>query len=152
MQTAPENFLARLERAARTAEREERDYRENYFERLKLLERARVLANRRADLLGKITRVVAAIDEDAQAHIVVMRVLCEEIGLLQDNEGHRIILERFSDVTDAIVVTCKEEVVDADSDPFEVMRDFEKWYRARDGGEFLALVDVYTPETPRVDF
>ena len=81
-----------------------------------------------------------------------MSLLQEEVGLLPGNEGHRTVIERFHEVTDVIVTLRDEDAAPGGGEAFEALRDFEDWYRARGGGEFFALFDVYFPETPHVDF
>ena len=141
------DFLSALAEAAAAAELEERAYRDSYYRRLAALERARVFAHRRADLLAKVARAIASLSPDGDVRAAATTVLHEEVGLLPGNEGHRIVIERFHEVTEAIAGLHKGEEADA----LDALRDFEDWHRAR-GGEFFALFDVYMPETPRVDF
>ena len=63
-----------------------------------------------------------------------------------------MLFRSFHEVTDAILTIRASGDQEDHDDAFEALRDFEDWYRARGGGEFFALFDVYVPETPRVDF
>ncbi len=152
MRAATEPFLAHLQRAAKQSERDEREYRDNYFKRLAELERARVLAHRRLDLLNKVSAAIENVADDGKVHDQVARILRNETGLASANEGHKIVIDRFHAVTDAIGAAMDAESASGDGAVMREIEAFEAWYKERAGREFFSLCDVYAQETPRVDF
>ena len=152
MSAACDRLLDHYALAARRGDREEAEFRDNYYATLKRLERARVLAHRRHDLVGKVSRAVmdAGAEDDVRARVA--QVLRDETGLSPANEAHAVVIERFHAVTDALVAMLEPESETIGGAAIAEVEAFETWYRERTGQEFFALCDVYVPETPRVDF
>ena len=138
--------------AARRGDREESEFRDNYYTTLKRLERSRVLAHRRHDLVGKVSRAVAGAGEEDDVRARVALVLRDETGLAPASEAHAVVIERFHAVTDALIAMLDPESEAKGDAVIAEVEAFETWYRERTGQEFFALCDVYVPETPRVDF
>ncbi len=152
MPTDTDVFLAHYEAAARRGEREEREFRDNYFSKLAELERVRILANRRSNLLSTTTRAIEGMAEDENARDLVALVLENEVGLSRRNPQHAIVIDRFHLVTDAILESLAPDSHFDVNDGWRTVEEFETWYRERTGQEFFALRDIYVQETPRVDF
>lgn len=152
MPVMPETFLTRLAHAASVADKAESDFRESYAVRLAALERDRVLANRRHHFMRTLAAAVEGADDQAGAIGAGARVLAEEIGLDPSNDGHRAVVERFALVSDAV-----DTLLNCEGEPdhgavIAELETFEAWYLARTGQPFFALYDVYTPQTPVVDY
>jgi hypothetical protein len=154
---APETYLSLFSGAARQAEQAEAAFRRGYAAELQRLERERAFAHRRFGLMQAIGRSLEEITESAEGRATVHRVLAREFGLDAAREAHRPILEAFDTVSDAILASMKTgdtadgTLIDPAAVPI-ALAAFEAWYLSRTGTPFMALYDVYVPETPVVDW
>ncbi len=147
----PDTYLTRLDEAARSAETLETEFRQSYASRLAALERDRVFAFRRLNLLRALSAAIEGADDEKAAIAAGVRVLRDEIGLSEGVEGHKAVIDRFAPVSDAVdtALNCEEPDHEA---VLNALKAFEDWYQARTGQPFLALFDTYVPQTPVVDF
>lgn len=149
-----DDILLHLETAAADASRAEDDYRLSHAERLRLLERERTFAYRRLNLVRDLVAAVRGTEDGDAAVAAAEALLAREFGLGRSSEAHRAVLDRFARVVEALDLCVNgdpEEKVDIDA-VLKALADFEAWYEARGGSPFLALYDVYVPQTPVVDF
>ncbi|MCP8937562.1 hypothetical protein NK718_03470 [Alsobacter sp. SYSU M60028] len=147
-----DGFLDRLRQAAASARDAEDAFRRGYAERVRVLERERVFAHRRSGLLEAVAAAVAGAADADEAARRGRDALAQKTGLSGANEAHKVILDRFSPVTEAI-----DEALNCEGEPdhdavLARLAEFEDWFAARSGQPFLALFDVYAQETPVVDF
>jgi hypothetical protein len=149
---APPTFLDLIRAEAAHCDAAEAECRARFADELRGLERARIFANRRAALAGALAAAIEGAGDDAAAYAAGERVLEEETGLTRASEAHAPLIDAFRPVIDAIdtLLNCEDEA-SQESVP-EALAAYEAMYKTRTGGEFLALYDVYRPETPVVDF
>ncbi len=148
----PETYLTRIAVAAREAENAEAEFRKSYTERLGALERARVFAHRRHALLKALSSAIEGADDLDAAFRAGELVLEQEFGLSSSSEAHKAILLAFRPVSDEIdtILNCEDEP--DHSSVISALEEFERWYEAHTGSQFMALYDVYVQATPVVDF
>ena len=152
MPALAETYLTRLAGAASDSDRAEADLRREFGERLAVVERERVFANRRLHLMRALSAAVEGADDDAAAHAASDRVLNEEFGLGRGSEAHAAIMDRFRIVADTV-----DELLNCEGEPdhagvIAALASFESWYEGHTGKPFMALYDVYRTQTPVVDF
>ncbi len=152
MPAMPDTYLARLQADAFAADKAEGEVRKEYIARLTSLERERVFANRRLHMMQALSAAIEGADDEAKALAASDAVLTEEFGLSGGNDGHKVVIERFRTVSDAIdaVLNCEGEPDHAAV--LTALAEFEGWYLDRTGKPFMALYDVYVQQTPVVDF
>jgi hypothetical protein len=149
-----DDILLHLGTAAAEASLAEDEYRRNHAERLRVLERSRVFAYRRLNLVRDLVAAVRGTEDGDAAVAAAETVLSREFGLGRGSEAHRAVLDRFVPVIEALDLAVngdEEDRVGIDT-VLKALADFEAWYEARGGSPFLALYDVYVPQTPVVDF
>lgn len=149
---ATPSFLDLIRAEAARCDAAEAECRARFAEELRTLERARVFANRRAALLGALAAAVEGAEDDAAAYAAGERALEEETTLSRAYEAHHPHIEAFRPVIDAIdtLLNCEDEATQ--QSVLDALAAYEADYKSRTGNDFLALYDVYRPETPVVDF
>lgn len=152
MPILPDTYLARLNAAAEAAGRAEDDFRKSYASQLQALERARVFANRRFNLVRELSRAIEGADDGPAAIKAGERILAENFSLSGSNPAHTEILAAFARVSDEIDTALNCEGEPQPDVVLQSFAEFEQWYEARTGTPFMALYDVYVPQTPVVDF
>ena len=154
MAESDDDILRHLETAAAGASRAEDDYRRSHADRLKLLERDRVFAYRRLNLVRDLIGAIRGAEDGDAAVSAAEALLRREFGLSREREAHATVLERFVPVTEALDLMVngdEEERVGSDV-AAKALATFEAWYEAHSGTPFLALFDIYVTQTPVVDF
>ncbi|MCA0404629.1 MAG: hypothetical protein LCH39_00555 [Proteobacteria bacterium] len=149
---APPTFLDLIRAEAARCDAAEAECRARFAEELRALERARIFANRRAALLAALASAIEGAPDDAAAYAAGERVLEEETGLTRASEAHGPLIDAFRPVIDAIdtLLNCEDEATQGSV--LKALATYEAKHKTRTGNDFLALYDVYRPETPVVDF
>lgn len=149
---SPPTFLDLLRADATEAQAAELACRTRFAQEVEALERARVFAHRRIALAQALAHAIEGAEDDAAAWAAGERVLAEEVNLLRGTEAHEPLIDAFRPVIDAIdtLLNCEDEATQ--DSVLAALMTFEAHYKTVTGHEFLALYDVYRPETPVVDF
>lgn len=152
MNAQPETFLATLDQGAKSAKAEEAEFRASYATRVAQLERTRVLAFRRLHLMRAVTQAIEGADNEEEALARAKAACIEALNLDRRMEKHMAVAARFTPVAEAI-----DEAVNCEGEPdhqavLTALTAFETWYEGETGQSVYAILDVYVPETPVVDF
>lgn len=147
-------FLAALERAAVAAQQEELRFRANVASEIARRERERQFAFRRVEIAKAMARAAATADAKDDAVAAQAAAFRRELGWYGETEHKKATLEQWRKVAEAVWRDMKPDDVtarDGVSVP-EAMAQFEAWYVAQFGENYLALLDREMPEIPVVEF
>jgi len=151
--------LRPLAEAAASAQREEIDFRDNVGREIEKRERIRQYAFRRlslAELMLKTARAAGDADAAVAAQLAAFRA---EFGWHGESERHQRIFSNWRPVAIAVweVVKPLPEGAEAGSpvpvpDIAAALAEFERWYEAEFGTNYLAILDQEKQEYPVVEF
>jgi hypothetical protein len=147
-------LVGSLQAAAQAAEENEKRFRASLRPRLEALERERVFAFRRLNLVVDMARKAARQDAFDTAAAAVIAFVAAEFALERGRDRHETILSRLSSVAEAVALTT-HPAPDEDAvvpDVAAALATFEAWYRTETGAYFLARADIAVPETPLTDW
>lgn len=154
-----DEFLGLLAAAAALAQREEIDFRENVGREIAKRERARQYAFRRlslAELMLKAARQAADAEAAVAAQTAALRT---EFGWHGESEPRKRIFAAWRPVALAVWEAVKpppEEAEAASPVPAPAivgaLAEFERWYEAEFGTNYLAILDQEVEEYPVVEF
>jgi len=152
MTPATASFLDALHVAAGRAETAEGQYRREAAQRISALERERVFAYRRLNLMRAVADAVAGSESEELAVASAQAILRSKLGWNSDSEARTELLSRFAPVGQAVFcgLAASEEPPVASVE--EALAAFEAWYEGDRRTPFWILFEQYVPETPRVDF
>jgi hypothetical protein len=148
------SFLDALKRSADRSASEEDDFRRQFVERTKALERQRSFAFRRLNLMHAVVDVVARAESEEIAVTDAAIVLRSRLGWASDSEARTEVVSRFTPVARAIFASVAPSEDDNEDKP-DVMKkldEFEAWYEQTHPNSFWFLFENHMPETPVVDF
>jgi hypothetical protein len=151
--TPPASFLDTLKAATDGAAATENAFRREAAERIKTLERERVFAFRRFNLMCSIVERVTAAEDSKLAVAGSVAMLRAKLGWAGDSEAHSAVLSRFALVAEAVFATLAPPDEEAPKvDVIKSLAEFEGWYAESHATSFWVLFDHYVTETPVVDF
>jgi hypothetical protein len=154
--TALPAFVRQLEETASAAQAAELAFRNNLAREIARLERERQFAFRRAGLARTLALAVASAKDEDEATAAQHAVLANEFGWRAESEHRRKVFAAWTPVASAIwadtVATRGETTPASTASPADALRDFEAWYLATFGTNYLAILDHEMPEIPVVEF
>jgi hypothetical protein len=130
----------------------EAEYRRETAQRMKALERERIFAARRFNLVRAVADVVADAESGEIAAARALAVLRTRLGWVSDSDARSAVLSRFAPVAEALFRGLAREEAALFADPSRELAEFEDWYAKTHPNPFWALFENYMPETPLVDF
>jgi hypothetical protein len=140
-----------LRRLAEEASRSESAYRVESRDRLATLERARIAAYRRIEMVDALVRTVAAGEDRTTAVDAGVSALCDMTGWAADNPAYEEVRGQLEMVADQAWLVAHPG--EGSGDVVRAFTRFEAWYAERFKAEFTALVAREMPNlTPLVDF
>lgn len=148
-------LLDTLKAAAAGAGETEAAYRREASQRIASLERERVFAFRRLNLIRAVIAAVSSVETEEEAIARAAAALSGEVGWDGISEARTAVLDQFAAVAKAIFAELdgKADPSSAESGPtLAALAAFETWYGATHAGPFWALFDQYVPQTSVVDF
>jgi hypothetical protein len=149
----PASFLDTLKAAADGAAAAENAFRRDAAERIKTLERERVFAFRRLNLMCSIAERVRVAEDSELAVASSVAMLRARLGWAGDSEAHSAVLSRFAPVAEAVFARLASPDEEApNADVIKSLAEFERWYAESHATSFWVLFDQYVTETPVVDF
>ncbi len=154
MKADARSFIADLELAATSAQREEIAFRENIAAEITRRERARQFAFRRLDLARTMSAAAASAESEEDAVARQLAAFKRELDWHSESDARKRILDAWRPVAAAVWSHARPDDADA-APPASVpaaMLAFEDWYRSEHGNDFLALFDQEIPEMPVVEF
>ncbi len=154
MKAEVRSFIADLEHAATSAQREEIAFRENIAAEITRRERARQFAFRRLDLARTMSSAAAGADGEEDAVARQLAAFKRELDWHSESEARKRTLDAWRPVAAAVWSHTRpdvSEVAPTASVP-AAMLAFEDWYRSENGNDFLAIFDQEIEEMPVVEF
>ena len=149
-------YLDELATAATHAAAVEDGFRRDIAARLKALERDRVHAFRRLNLMRTIAEAIAPADSPEIAVAATSAVLRHRLGWAVDSEARAEVLSRFAPIALAMFGRQHDgKQEDGQSEKRDVGQElaaFEGWYGSTHTVAFWELFEIVMPETPLVDF
>ena len=155
-------FVAALEAAAISAQKQEIAFRESIAAEMARRERERQFAFRRVGLMRQMVSAAAGAETEEQAVAAQALALRRELGWHSLTERRKQILEAWGNVSRAVwqAVRPIAESGDVAANSGEtaalsvasIIETFEAWYVTELGTSFLALLDQEMPEMPVVEF
>ncbi|MGH6879958.1 hypothetical protein [Hypericibacter sp.] len=152
MTPATATFLDALHAAAGQAETAEGRYRRETAQRIAALERERVFAFRRLNLLRAVAQAVARSETEEVAVANAQAMLRSKLGWSSDSEARTELLSRFAPVGQAVFHGLAPSEEAPTAPVADCLAAFEAWYEGDRRTPFWILFEHYVPETPRVDF
>jgi hypothetical protein len=143
-----ESFKAEATRAGSV----ETKFREQAARQITLLERERTFAFRRFNLMSAVADAAAQAENEDAAVENALAVLRAKLGWGTDSDGRAEVLVRFAPVGLAIYQSMAPEHEKPVEQVQTALGIFEAWYAETHPAPFWTLFDLYTSETPRVDF
>lgn len=143
------DFLRELERQAAAAQAEELRFRRSFADELRLRERERAFAFRRAGLMARLAEAAGGAGTAEESEAAQIAAFRRDLGWRAESEAHSRMLAALAPVLAAIRAALSG---DAEADPLLEMARFEDWYAAETGKDFLALFDQDVFEAPLVEF
>jgi hypothetical protein len=152
--TASAGFLAALELAATQSAQAENEFRRDWAERLKVLERERAFAHRRLNFMRAITDAVATTESEEIAVAAATAAMRAKLGWWDESEARTQVLSRFAPVAQQMFASLAPVVEEKAPPPdvLAVLSQFETWYRETHPHPFWMLFENEMPQTPLVDF
>lgn len=154
-----EEFLGPLAEAAALAQREEIDFRDSVGREIEKRERARQFAFRRlslAEIMLKAARRAADVDAAVAAQTAALRA---EFSWHGESEQRKRIIAAWRPVAlavwDVVKPPSDEAETTEDAPPPDIaaaLAEFERWYAAEFGTNYLAILDQEIEELPVVEF
>ena len=148
------SFLNALELAAKQSEQIENDFRREWAERIKSLERERAFAHRRLNFMRTIVDAVATAESEEIAVAAATAVVRAKLGWSSDSDARAEVLAHFLPVAQQAFASLEPTADDAVPPPdlMHALTEFETWYRETHPNPFWMLFENQMPETPLVDF
>jgi len=152
--TASAPFLATLEFAARLSAQAESDFRRDWAERVKTLERERAFAHRRLNFMRAVADAVATTESGEIAVAAAAAAMRAKLGWWDESEARTQVLSRFVPVAQQMFASLAPVVEDEAPPPdvLAALAEFETWYRETHPHPFWMLFENEMPQTPLVDF
>lgn len=152
MSVPTQAFLADLKAAAITANEAEGALRKRMAEEVARLERERVFAYRRLNLMSEVAAAVRPAEDEVAAIACGTGVLRVELGWETDSEARSATLAQFATVVRALFegLDVPEQKAPA-SEGAEALRAFEAWYESAYRRPFWALFDQDSADLPLVE-
>ena len=154
-----EQFLAALSEAAIAAQQEEVSFRNNVAREIETRERARQYAFRRLSTAELMLAAARKADSEETAVAAQAAALRAEFGWHGESEAHKRIVGAWRPVALAVWEVMKplpENADEADAQPLPdvaaALAEFERWYEAQFGTNYLAILDQEKQEYPVVEF
>lgn len=155
-----DQFLAELAEAAVAAQREEIAFRDNVGREIEKRERARQYAFRRLSLAGLMLKVARSAEDDERAVAAQTMALRSEFGWHGEGEQIKRIIAAWRPVALTIRAAVKPPPAEAETaaadapspDIAAALAEFERWYEAEFGSNYLAILDQEKQEFPVVEF
>jgi hypothetical protein len=156
-----DQLLAQLAEAAAAAQSEEITFRDNVGREIEKRERARQYAFRRLSLAELMLQAARASDDEEKAVAAQTAALRAEFGWHGESEPRKRIFAVWRPVALAVWTAVrppppKNEAATAESEPLTdiaaALGNFERWYEAEFGSNYLASLDQEMQELPVVEF
>jgi hypothetical protein len=144
-----------LKAAADRAGAAETAFRRETAQRIATLERERIFAFRRLNVMRTVIAAVAAVETEEDAIARGSATLCGEVGWDGISDARTAVLEQFAAVTKAIFADLHPisgELSPDEGSALTALAAFEAWYVTTHPVPFWALFDQYVPQTSIVDF
>ena len=147
-------LVAPFQASARAAEDVEKSFRESVRPRLESLERERVFAHRRMNLVIDMAREAADQETRETAIETIIAFVATAFALERGRDTHETILGRLVPVAETIArathpLPGEDSAV---SDLAAALAAFEAWYYSKTGTPFLTRADIVVAESPLVDW
>lgn len=138
-----DDYVAELERTARSASVMEEDLRREFARRFELLESERQFAFRRYSLMRAVTQAVAGAANEEEAIGKGNAAFMAEIGWAGATELQRTVTQQFGPVLLAVWNAAHPtEEVASDIAPVQAaLADFERWFSENNDVSFLTLLE-----------
>ncbi len=153
-----EQFLAALAQAATAAQREEIDFRDNVGREIEKRERARQYAFRRLSLAELMAKAARQSEDEEKAVAAQTAALRSEFGWHGESEQRKRIFAAWRPVALTVWAVVKPPPAEAETaaaptpDIAAALAEFERWYEAEFGSNYLAILDQEKQEFPVVEF
>ncbi len=144
-------LINRLDAAACSASAAEETCRHEAAERIKGLERARIFAFRRLNLVKSIASAMNGAKDRDEAMAWGASAFLREVNWTGASESQRDVLGRFEHITDAIWRMHQGESEAGNKELEHELAAFEKWFEENRNGAFLSLMDGEVLELPLVE-
>jgi len=150
----PASFLSTLELAAKQSAQSEKDFRREWAERIKNLERERAFAHRRLNFMRAIVDALASAESEEIAVAAATAVMRAKLGWASDSDARAEVLARFVPVARQVFVSLLPAADDGGpfADIIHALNEFETWYCETHPSSFWMLFENQMPETPLIDF
>jgi hypothetical protein len=152
-------LLGPLAEAAAAAQREEISFRDNVGREIERRERTRQYAFRRLSLAELMLEAARGAEDEEKAVAAQIAALRAEFGWHGESEQRKRIFAAWQPVALAVWAAVRpppEETEGADVVPppdiAAVLLEFERWYEAEFGSNYLAILDQEKQEYPVVEF
>jgi hypothetical protein len=152
--TASAPFLDTLELAAEHSAQAESNFRRDWADRVKALERERAFAHRRLNFMRAIAEAVATTESEEIAVAAATAAMRAKLGWWDESDARTQVLSRFAPVAQQMFAALAP-VVDEEAarpDVLGALVAFESWYRETHPHSFWMLFENEMPQTPLVDF
>ncbi len=140
--------------AARAADEAEKSFRASFRPRLEALERERVFAYRRMNLVADMAGEAAQHTTREIAVAAVIHLVATAFALERGRDRHEAVISALAPVARAVTFTI-HPLPEADKpvpDLGAALAAFEAWYLAETGAHFLARADIAVADTPVTDW
>jgi hypothetical protein len=151
-----QSFITKLNDAARGASVAEETFRREAAERIATLERARMFAFRRLNLVKAIVAAMASAEDQPAAIAQATSAFLRELNWNAASESQRQVVEQFLPVANAIW-DARQTGEAEDGKPEAAvaiekeLATFEQWFERNRHGPFLSLMDGEPLELPLVE-
>lgn len=152
MTVAAVSFLDALKAAADQAEAAEVRCRQETAKQLALVERERVFAFRRLNLMRAVANAMAQAEEVEVAVAEALAAVRAKIGWASDSDARAEVTSRFAPVARAVFQSATQSDAAPATSAQAALAEFENWYAGSHQKAFWDLFEQYVMETPRVDF
>ena len=155
-----DQFLAALAESAAAAQREEYIFRDNIGREIEKRERARQYAYRRLSLAELMLKAARGAEGEEKAVAAQTTALRSEFGWHGESEQTKRIVAAWRPVALTIWAAVKPPPAEVEAaavaapspDIVAALAEFERWYEAEFGSNYLAILDQEKQEFPVVEF
>lgn len=151
--------MAALAEAAAAAQREEISFRDNVGREIEKRERARQYAFRRLSLAELMLKAARGAEDEEKAVAAQTASLRNEFGWHGESDQRKRIFVAWRPVALAAWAAVKPPSEEAEAaaaasppDIAAALTEFERWYEAEFGSNYLAILDQEKQEYPVVEF
>jgi hypothetical protein len=153
-----DQFLAALAEAATAAQREEFTFRDNIGREIEKRERARQYAFRRLSLAELMAKAAHGAEDEEKAVAAQTAALRSEFGWHGESDQRKRIFAAWRPVALTVWAAVKPQPAEVETvaaptpNIAAALAEFERWYEAEFGSNYLAILDQEKQEYPVVEF